>query len=282
MNPQHIIPIHIPSRGSKKVNPLTYRITLQGTQGSAPQYPHLQLFKQTEREMEMENKREKYTLRCAGVGTVLSGALLGIKSACRWERVAATQLGGLETHFKFCWDDMSRPPLRPHWQRWQLASFNGSDLKAAESLSKLNCKRGCLHLYRGLFFLFPKSERCMQVFVFSKNNRDSGINLSQGNKLLTQSWPHSIHHLDCSDNARLHMNVLEMNCLSPGHSWLQFNACHESVAYLSLAEPLLYRDVNIFKLVEGSYCLPFFCNRISKNYTEESWSEMERNSGCVR
>lgn len=69
-----------------------------------------------QRERERERDCEKYTLWCSGVGPLLSGVVLGIKSAWGWERVAATQLVGLKTHFKFCRDDMSRPPLRLCWQ----------------------------------------------------------------------------------------------------------------------------------------------------------------------
>lgn len=114
------------------------------------------------RAREMERYREKYTPWCAGLGPLLSGLVLGIKSAWRWERVAATQLGGLKTHFKFCRDDMSRPPLRLCWQGWQLASFYESNLKVAESQLKLTCKcgSGFLHLcclldfYFSMFFFF--------------------------------------------------------------------------------------------------------------------------------
>lgn len=88
-----------------------------------------------ERERERVWERQKYTPWCAGVGTLLSGVVLGIKSAWGWERVAATLLRGLKTHFKFCWDDMSRPPLRLCWQGWQLASFYETNLKVAESQS---------------------------------------------------------------------------------------------------------------------------------------------------
>lgn len=95
----------------------------------------------------MVRDREKYTPWCAGVQPLLSGVVLGIKSAWRWERVAATQLGGLKTHFKFCRDDMSRPPLRLCWQGWQLASFYESNLKVAESSLELTLKCGTVFLH---------------------------------------------------------------------------------------------------------------------------------------
>lgn len=78
------------------------------------------------------------------------------------------------------------------------------------------------------------------------------------------------------------MNVLEINCLSPGHRWLQSDAQQETVLcgcpWLNL--PLLYKDVNMFPQVEKTtYCLQSSYNITPMYYATESRSKKQRKRG---
>lgn len=81
--------------------------------------------------------------------------------------------------------------------------------------------------------------------------------------------------MDCSVDARLNMNVLEINCLSPGHSWLQADAHHESVLCVCprMNLTLLYRDVNMFLQVKTTFLLQHNINAL---YHREWKQERER------
>lgn len=73
------------------------------------------------------------------------------------------------------------------------------------------------------------------------------------------------------------MNVLLINCLSSGHSWLQAGAHHESVLCVCpwLNLNLLHRDVNMFQLFEDNLLFAFLLQHNINAFCYREW-EQER------